>query len=79
MSQFLDENGATDPKIQYIGTQPWSAKEVVEEETITSKADIYSLGCVIFEMLSLDTPHADKLPPLDISIEVNTNYFFHKV
>ena len=36
---------------------------------VTAKADIYSLGCVIFEMLSLETPHADKLPPLDDSIE----------
>ena len=65
----LDENGIVDPKCQYIGTEPWSAKEVIEEEEITSKADIYSLGCVIYEMLSLDTPHADKLPPLDLSVE----------
>ena len=32
-----------------------------------------SLGCVIFEMLALDTPHADKLPPLDASIEEDEN------
>ena len=65
----LDNTGKADPKVQYVGTEPWSAKEVIDEEDITTKADIYSLGCVIFEMLSLDTPHADKLPPLDDSIE----------
>ena len=65
----LDQDGKADPTIQYVGTEPWSAKEVVDEEDITAKADIYSLGCVIFEMLSLETPHADKLPPLDDSIE----------
>ena len=54
----LDENGVADFTRQYVGTQPWSAIEVIEEETITTKTDIFALGCVIFEMLSLDTPHA---------------------
>ena len=27
-------------KNQYIGTEPWSAKEVIEEETITTKVRI---------------------------------------
>lgn len=62
----LDENGQlADESKQYIGTEPWSAKEVIEEETISHKTDIYALGCTIFEMLALDTPHADKLPPID--------------
>lgn len=65
----LDKDGKADPKVQYIGTEPWSAKEVIDEEEITDKADIFSLGCIIFEMLSLDTPHADKLPALDEAIE----------
>ena len=26
-------------KHQYIGTEPWSAKEVIEEETITTKVN----------------------------------------
>ena len=42
----LDENGKIDPKQQYVGTEPWSAKEVVDEiyEEISDKADIYALG-----------------------------------
>ncbi len=65
----LDKDGKADPKVQYIGTEPWSAREVVDEEDITSKADIYSLGCTIFEMLAMDNPHADKLPSLDDAVE----------
>jgi len=67
----LDKDGKADPKHQYVGTEPWSAREVVEEiyQDISDKADIYALGCTIFEMLAMDTPHADKLPPLDASIE----------
>jgi len=48
-------------KNQYIGTEPWSAKEVIEEETISTKTDIYALGCTIYEMLSLETPHFNKM------------------
>ena len=33
----LDEKGVADFTRQYVGTQPWSAKEVIEEETITTK------------------------------------------
>jgi len=52
-------------KNQYIGTEPWSAKEVIEEETITTKTDIYALGCTIYEMLSLETPHFNKMGDLE--------------
>ena len=79
-------------KNQYIGTEPWSAKEVIEEETISTKVytrdrdavfhqlisacikmfiyitfqtDIYALGCTIYEMLSLETPHFNKMGDLD--------------
>lgn len=65
----LDDNLKADPKVQYVGTEPWSAKEVIDEEEITEKADIFALGCIIFEMLSMDTPHAEKLPSLDAAIE----------
>ena len=32
-------------------------------EIITDRADIYSLGCVIYEMLTLSVPH---MPPLSM-------------
>jgi hypothetical protein len=31
----VDKNGVVDPRRQYIGTEPWSAIEVIMEETIT--------------------------------------------
>ena len=64
----LDKDGKVDQeggKNQYIGTEPWSAKEVIEEETITTKTDIYALGCTIYEMLSLETPHFNHMGNLD--------------
>jgi len=48
-------------EVQYIGTEPWSAPEVVEGSEITTKTDIFALGCTIFEMLTLETPHFNKL------------------
>lgn len=34
-------------------------------EDVSDRADIYSFGCVIYEMLSLNVPHLP--PPLDDS------------
>eukprot|EP00095_Tigriopus_kingsejongensis_P008126 maker-scaffold256_size235750-snap-gene-0.11 protein:Tk08126 transcript:maker-scaffold256_size235750-snap-gene-0.11-mRNA-1 annotation:"lymphokine-activated killer t-cell-originated protein kinase-like" len=45
----------------YIGTQPWSAKEAIDEGEITHKTDIFALGCVIYEMMALETPHVNKI------------------
>lgn len=45
----------------YIGTQLWSAPEVCYERTdkliITDKADVFSLGLTLWEMMSLTSPH----------------------
>ena len=40
----LQKDGTTNPTCQYVGTEPWSAPEVIEEEEITDKADIFALG-----------------------------------
>ena len=38
----VNENGIVDdPRAQYIGTEPWSANEVIQDETIRLK-DILS-------------------------------------
>ena len=35
--------------------------EVIKDQEITSKADIFAFGMLIYEMLSLHSPHVDKL------------------
>ncbi len=46
----------------YVGTEAWSAPEIIlaedEEIPVTHKADIFSLGCVIYEMLALQVLYA---------------------
>ncbi|XP_043918609.1 lymphokine-activated killer T-cell-originated protein kinase isoform X2 [Protopterus annectens] len=56
----LDENmTVSDPKAEYIGTEPWKPKEALEEDAgpITDKADIFAFGLTLWEMMSLSMPH----------------------
>ena len=57
----LDKEGRAVEGAEYIGTEAWSPAEVIRGERVTSKADIFTLGMVVFEMLSLHSPHIDKL------------------
>ncbi|KAG8300487.1 hypothetical protein J6590_074770 [Homalodisca vitripennis] len=43
----------------YVGTGAWSAPETLDEGPLTDRADIFSLGLVIWEMLTLRTPNVD--------------------
>ncbi|XP_038049843.1 lymphokine-activated killer T-cell-originated protein kinase-like [Patiria miniata] len=46
----------------YIGTEPWSAPEVIQEEgAVTDKADIFSYGLVLWEMMAVTLPHVHLL------------------
>lgn len=62
-----DKDGEVKPNSYYIGTEAWTAPEVIsldvldEEIVVTSKADIFSYGLTIWEMLSLNLPHYDLL------------------
>lgn len=48
--------------LSYVGTTLWSAPEVIREsEVISSKADIFSFGLVIYEMITLVPPHIDGM------------------
>lgn len=56
----------------YVGTPCWSAPEVLKGEEslgaiITSKADIFSYGLVLWEMMTLDIPNT--------STEINESYY----
>ncbi|XP_066939163.1 lymphokine-activated killer T-cell-originated protein kinase-like isoform X3 [Macrobrachium rosenbergii] len=57
----LDENGYACPGQEFVGTECWSPPEVLRGEKISQRSDIFSLGLVMWEMLSLNVPHIDKL------------------
>ncbi|XP_015227253.1 PREDICTED: lymphokine-activated killer T-cell-originated protein kinase [Cyprinodon variegatus] len=63
VSLHLDENmKVSDPKAEYIGTEPWKPKEALEEGgEITDKADIFAFGLTLWEMMTLDMPHLQML------------------
>lgn len=61
----LNEAGFVDlqrkPNAEYIGTPLWSAPEALiddNEANVSSKADIFSFGLVIYECIALIPPHS---------------------
>ncbi|MEQ2178711.1 hypothetical protein GOODEAATRI_016933, partial [Goodea atripinnis] len=63
VSLHLDENmRVSDPKAEYVGTEPWKPKEALEEGgEITDKADIFAFGLTLWEMMTLAMPHLQML------------------
>ncbi|XP_077442862.1 lymphokine-activated killer T-cell-originated protein kinase homolog [Stigmatopora argus] len=60
VSLKLDENmTASNPDEEYVGTEPWLPKEVLEDHVITDKADIFAYGLTLWEMMTLAMPHMD--------------------
>lgn len=52
----------SDPKADYIGTEPWKPKEALEEGgEITDKADIFAYGLTLWEMMTLAMPHLEMI------------------
>lgn len=55
------EMDTSSEEFTYIGTRCWSAPEVISEEgPITNKADIWSYGLVLWEMIALSPPHFEN-------------------
>lgn len=62
VSLSLDENmKVSDPDAEYVGTEPWNSKEVMLGGEITDKADIFSYGLTLWEMMTLSMPHLEVL------------------
>ena len=56
------EGLVSDPERKYVGTEAWCPMEVIRDQgPVTSKADIFAFGLMVFEMLALHSPHVDKL------------------
>jgi serine/threonine protein kinase len=65
VSVSLKPNGEmdTDMALEYVGTAPWCAPEVLCDDgltPITAKSDIFSFGLVLWEMITLRMPHFDE-------------------
>lgn len=55
-------SSVSDPGAEYVGTEPWNPKEVLEEGgEITDKADIFAFGLTLWEMMTLSMPHLQML------------------
>ena len=47
---------------KYVGTEAWCPMEVIRDQGfLTSKADIFAFGLLVYEMLALHSPHIDML------------------
>ena len=59
VSIFLNETltGAREANAFFVGSEPWHPREIIDEQIITDKADIFAYGLVIWEMLARDVPH----------------------
>ena len=50
-------SGPKNASDEYVGSEPWLSKEILTGGIITDKADVFSFGLVVWEMLALDVPH----------------------
>ena len=48
----------------FVGTLNYTSPEVVENKPYTEKADIWSLGCLVYEMITLKAPFYSPSPLL---------------
>jgi len=53
----LDNETSSDPP--NLGTPRWAAPETLKQQPFNTKADIYSLGVVLWELCTADTPFTD--------------------
>ncbi|CXH94527.1 tyrosine kinase-like protein, putative [Plasmodium berghei] len=53
-----------------VGTYQWTAPEILRGEGYTKKADIYSFGVILWELLHRTIPFNDLKHPLDIIAQV---------
>ena len=56
-----------------VGTQHYMALEIEKGEKYNNKVDIYSLGCIIYELFNLEEYYMDKI--LNKQIKINTDIY----
>jgi serine/threonine protein kinase len=56
----LDDEGRDDNEV--VGSPYWMAPEVIEQNGSSTASDIWSVGCVVVELLEGQPPHGDLAP-----------------
>ena len=59
-----------------LGTEYYAAPEIVTKGIYNEKSDIWSLGCIIYELLTLNTYYKDKL--MDEIKQIDSNLYNNK-
>ena len=62
MQEELEEE-EEEEEAEYVGTEPWCAKEVFDGGVISNKTDIFAFGLTLWEMWTLKVPHLKE--PVD--------------
>lgn len=58
----------------FVGTVAYSAPEIVQRQDYNEKADIWSLGCILHEIMCLKAPFSGNNPLLLAKIIVNREF-----
>ena len=61
LTRRLDEQSGPAGEGRSMGTPAYLAPEQIEGGSIDGRADVYSLGCLLFECLTGETPFAPRL------------------
>jgi predicted ATPase len=56
---------------QFLGTMDYVAPEVLRGEAVDARADVYSLGCVLYEALAGHVPYPRESPAACIAAHLN--------
>lgn len=56
------EKDAKEAAVDAVGSPYWMAPEVIEQKQLTTSSDIWSVGCLLIELLTGKPPYADLEP-----------------
>lgn len=54
-----------------MGSTPWMSPEQAKGESVDHRSDLYSLGCLLYELLTLTSPFGDREPMAQLYAHVS--------